>query len=277
MRIQTGRPIVLVLVAFFLIGLCFIDANAQRRRRRPSRRVTNPVVSTTTQPTSTTMTTTTSTDPRIVSTADSSTSDQTATRRTGRTRAVTLEEDHDAMRRTVDNLSTQVTRLTEKIGQMEQQQRNLVDLERLTRAEQRAESLRKQLIEVQEKEADLQARLDQVESDLRPESIERVASANGSTRPEDVRADRQRQLENERSRIQSQLAVLATSRAHLESSIATADAEVDQLRARLDAATATTPTANTTTETEPTPTPQPNTPIPGPSTNTQTSPYNKPR
>jgi chromosome segregation ATPase len=267
-----------------MIGLCFMDADAQqRRRRRPSRRVTNPVASntsTTTQPNTTTNTNTnTSTaDPRIISTVDDpANNDQTNARRSRRTRPAT--DDQDSMRRTVDKLSTQVTQLTDKIGQMEQQQRTLVDLERLTRAEQRAENLRKQLLDVSTKQADLEARRDQIDSDMRPENIERVASANGSTRPEDVRADRRRQLENEKARVQAQLDLMAQSRVRLEAAVATADAEVDTLRARLDAPLVTgAPNTNTNVETgAATPTPQPTTPAPGPSTDTDSTTSGTPR
>jgi chromosome segregation ATPase len=117
---------------------------------------------------------------------------------------------------------------------MEEQQRTLVDMERLSRAETRAENMRAQLRDVQAKEADLQARLEQVEYDLKPENIERATQTFGSTRPEEVRAARQRQLENERTRIQSQLQLMAQSRARLETAIANADAEADAIRARME-------------------------------------------
>lgn len=281
MRVQIVHRITFILVAIFIVGLCFVEADAQqRRRRRPSRRVTNPVANTTptTQPstTTTTNTNTSTADPRIISTADDPANNQNGdqTRRTRRTRPAT--EDPDSMRRTVDRLSTQVTQLSDKIGQMEQQQRTLVDLERLSRAEQRAENFRKQLLDVSTKQADLEARRDQIDSDLRPENIERVASANGSTRPEDVRAERRRQLENERARVQSQLDLMAQSRIRLESAVASADTEVDTLRARLDAPPA--GTSNTNVETgSATPTPQPTTPAPGPSTDTDNPTSGTPR
>lgn len=284
MRIRLTHQIAFALAALFVIGLCFSDADAQqRRRRRTSRRITNPVVTPrTTQPDTTTNTTTT--DPQIISTADDAANsqggDQTSTRRGRRSRIPTTESDQETMRRTVDRLSTQVTQLTDKISQMEQQQRTLVDLERLSRAEARAEGFRKQLIEVQEKEANLQAQMDRIDSDLRPENIERSVATYGSTRPEDVRADRKRQLENERARIQSQLALLTSSRVRLEAAVATADAEVDTLRARLDAPPAGTTAPNVTTSTETggtTPTPQPTTPATGPSTNTDASPSGTPQ
>jgi chromosome segregation ATPase len=162
---------------------------------------------------------------------------------------------------------------------MEQQQRTLVDLERLSRAEQRAENLRKQLLDVTTKQADLEARRDQIDSDLRPENIERSVATYGSTRPEDVRAERRRQLENERNRVQSQLDLMASSRARLEAGVAAADLEVDTLRARIDtmAAAAGTSNANTNGQTETTPTPRPTTPAPGPSTDTDAAPSVTPR
>src|SRR5207253_2285229 len=98
--------------------------------------------------------------------------------------------------------------LTERMKQMEEQQRTLVNLERLSRAEQRAETLRAQLRDVQAKQDELQARADQVTEALRPENIERATAAYGTTRPEEVRDMRRHQLENEQHRIQDQLNTL---------------------------------------------------------------------
>jgi len=70
---------------------------------------------------------------------------------------------------------------------MEEQQRSLVDIERLSRAEQRAETFRTQLRDVQAKETDLQAQLDQVDYALQPENIERVVGTFGTTHPEVAR------------------------------------------------------------------------------------------
>jgi uncharacterized protein YlxW (UPF0749 family) len=136
----------------------------------------------------------------------------------------------------MDRLSTQVNTMTEKLSQMEQQQRALVDLERLSRAETRAEGLRAQLRDVQEKEADLQSRAEQLDYESKPEVIERSLAITGSTRPEDLREARRKQLLAEKDRVQSQLNLLATSRARLETAIANADAEADRIRARVDAA-----------------------------------------
>jgi chromosome segregation ATPase len=140
------------------------------------------------------------------------------------------------MRRTVNRLSKQVDQLSTKLSQIEGQQRALVDLERLSRAEQRAEAFRAQLRDVYAKEAELQARLEQIEYDIKPESIERSTAFYGTTRPDEARETRRRQLESERTRLQSQLNLMTTSRTRLESAIALADTEVERLRARLDAA-----------------------------------------
>jgi hypothetical protein len=152
-------------------------------------------------------------------------------------------------RQRMDRLSTQVNALNDKLSQMEQQQRTLVDLERLSRAETRAEGLRAQLRDVQEKEADLQSRSEQLDYEARPEVIERSLAVTGSTRPEDLREARRKQLEAEKSRVQSQLNLLATSRARLETAIANAEAEAERIRTRVDAAGAT-PEQNEATGTD---------------------------
>lgn len=267
MRIRFMRHTTLTLFTLLFIGLCFVDTSAQSTRNKRSRRVTNPSSRSTApvaQPTPLPPASTNS-DARIISTADDPATDDAGldeepppvtTRRTARGRtAAATEAEQDTTRRTVNRLSRQVDKLTDKISQIEGQQRTLVDLERLSRAEQRAEAFRAQLRDVQAKEADLQARMEQIDYDIRPENIERSTSTIGTTRPDEIRDVRRRQLESERSRVQSQLNLLSTSRLRLESAIALADTEVDRLRARLDASDQTTnpqtvidPDANTNTD-----------------------------
>jgi cell division protein FtsB len=91
-------------------------------------------------------------------------------------------------------------------------------------AAQQVESLRAQLSDVQKREEELQTRMRQLDDDLRPENIERYFALNGSTRPEELREQRQRQLERQKAGVQSQLDQLAQSRTRLETSIATAEA-----------------------------------------------------
>ena len=276
MRHQFARRITLALVLLLSVSLCFTEASAQRKRTKRSRRLTNPVAATPPA-------TITPAEPQIISTSDQQGNDQvnasepgtpaqTNSRRTNRKRAAAAEpeSDEDTMRRTVNDLSDQVTKLSDKLSQMESQQRTLVDLERLSRAEQRAEGLRAQLRDVQEKEANLLSRRDQLDFDLKPENIERSVAAYGSTRPEEARDARRRGLENEKSRVQAQLDLMATSKQRLETAIASADLEVERLRKRIDDTTEGQPATNTTentTDTEGTST----TPAP---TTTSTPPSN---
>src|SRR6185436_2202784 len=84
---------------------------------------------------------------------------------------------------------------------------------------QAADELRLQLLEVEAKESELQARARQLDEDLKAENIERYFAGVGSTRPEELREMRRRQLNIERERVQAQLKLVATSRERLESNI----------------------------------------------------------
>jgi cell division protein FtsB len=90
--------------------------------------------------------------------------------------------------------------------------------------QQRAANLRAQLVEMQARQTELQMHLQQLADELQPENIERALAGIGSTHPEDLRAQRRRQLEIEEKGVESQLDTLAASRARLEAAIASADA-----------------------------------------------------
>jgi uncharacterized protein YlxW (UPF0749 family) len=98
----------------------------------------------------------------------------------------------------------------------------------LASAQERAASLRTQLGEVQAKQTALQTRLQQLEEDLKPESIEHSLTGVGSTHPEGLREQRRLQLESERTSVQARLNQLAASRMRLETAIAEADARAYQ-------------------------------------------------
>lgn len=93
---------------------------------------------------------------------------------------------------------------------------------------QAAQNLRGQLSEVQDKEAELKIRLEQLDFDLKPENIERYFTGVGSTRPEELRESRRRQLQIERDRVVSQLEQLASSRVRLEGAILNAQTQAYQ-------------------------------------------------
>jgi len=242
------RQTAFLLSLIVLLGLCGVDVDAQSRRRRRSRRVRRPPV---VRPVIT--------NPAIAAPGSEleaigpdgeriiSTADQTTNETERGTEAVPSKKapgDAD-MQRTINQLSTQVDRLNDKLTQMQQNDRTLIDMERLTRAEQRAESLRAQQLDTESKLADAQSKLDQIEYQLRPENIERAAGY-GTVHPEEAREARRRQLESEKSRVLSQVKILETSRARLETSVATADAEVDTLRQRIESQQAQQDTSGTT-------------------------------
>jgi len=95
------------------------------------------------------------------------------------------------------------------------------------------------LLEVQAKEAELQARARQLDEDLKPENIERSLAGVGSTRPEELRELRRRQLTIERDSVRAQLKLVGTSRERLEAVIRTADTQAYQ-----QSAVGTTPALN---------------------------------
>jgi len=95
-----------------------------------------------------------------------------------------------------------------------------------------AADLRARLVEVQSNEADRHTRLIQLDEALKPENIEHSLAGIGSTRPEELREQRRRELTIERDSVRRQLDLLATSRARLESAIQAADNRAYQQSAR---------------------------------------------
>jgi hypothetical protein len=90
------------------------------------------------------------------------------------------------------------------------------------------ETLRIQLLEAESKQADLEARAQQLDEDLKPENIERALAGIGSTKPEELRELRRRQLTIERDSVRGQLRLVARSRERLESVIRTAETRAYQ-------------------------------------------------
>ena len=88
--------------------------------------------------------------------------------------------------------------------------------------------LRVQLIEVQEKEGSLRLRAQQLEEELKPENIERVFAGIGSTRPEELREGRRRQLTIERDNVKAQLKLVELTKERLETAVAAAEGRAYQ-------------------------------------------------
>src|SRR2546421_8264343 len=220
MKDNSVRKLVITVFAILLIGGLLVDSAAQKRRRTRRRssapRITNPEIY---QP----------------SPGDNSNSNSSETTNGNSNSNSSQTEDPDSMKRTIRTLSNQVDKLTDKLNDMQASQQSMVDLERLSRSEQRSAQLRTELSGVQAKKSELAAHLEDVEFALKPENIERATAGYGTTRPEELREQRRRQLESERTRTRQQLDQLNSSQSRLEQAIATSDAEVDRLQKKLDA------------------------------------------
>ena len=107
------------------------------------------------------------------------------------------------------------------------------NLDLLSHTEERAEVLRKQLLELIEKETTYRTRLTQMDEDIRPENIERSLAGIGGTRTAEMRDTRRRSLESERKGLESLLALTGQSRIRLEEDVRQADQLVSSFRQRL--------------------------------------------
>lgn len=227
-----------LLCALVAMAVLFVDSSAQqqgRRRRKASRRATYPVSRARTSA----ATNAQSDSPEIISTEDNSANGSSGNAQpnngtNNRNRSASgsttrTDSESELTRRALNKLSTDA------------------DYERLSRAEQRAENLNAQLRDVVTRQSDLQARAEQLDIDLQPGNIERSLAGVGSLHPEELRAQRRRQLESEKTRVRSQLDLLDKNRASLETSIASADAETNRLRQRVDAANAASAATQTNT------------------------------
>ena len=139
----------------------------------------------------------------------------------------------DQLRKNVQQLTTEVQRLRSRVAQLEKDRLATTIQEQLEKEEQRGESLQLHLIEIADKEAPLQARLDQVNQQLRPEALEQLMAGVGSVHPEDTREEVRKRLVNEKARIQAQLDLFRQDRVRTQASLATTDAAILRLKQKL--------------------------------------------
>ena len=116
----------------------------------------------------------------------------------------------------------------------EKQKRLLLNLDILTRAEQRAEGLRKQVFDMIEKENTVKTKIDSLEYGLRPEEIDRSTAFIGSLRPEEIRASRKKSMEAEKTNLQSLLTQIQRTRVTLEASLLRSEELVEKLRLKFE-------------------------------------------
>ena len=83
-----------------------------------------------------------------------------------------------------------------------------------------ASTLKQQLLDLESKEIRLRMRLEEIDEQLKPESIERELAGIGSVHPEELREHRRKLLTIERNGLQTQLDLLEEDRAQIEAAIA---------------------------------------------------------
>jgi len=208
------------LTALLSVSLLAVDGNSQTNRRKPTAKAT-PV-----------KTPLPSSEPAVISRADdypvvvieplpqNTDQDQTTPA--------------DA---TIEELRLRLLQLEAKSNKKdpdEKQRRLSMNLDILTKSEQRADNLRKQLFDMIEKESSIRTRIDQIDNDMRPESLERSLAIVGSLRPEQLREQKRRSLELEKANLQTLLIEVQKNRNNLELNLQRADALVEKLRAKIE-------------------------------------------
>ncbi len=146
------------------------------------------------------------------------------------------------LRKSLQTLNSRLQSITEQLlatdtkeqtESKERLKRISTNFDLLTRTEERAEILRKQLIELIEKETAFKVRLTQLEEEMRPENIERSLSTVGTTRTVELRETRRRALMNEKSGVENLFQITTQNRLRLEEDVRQADLLVSKLRLKL--------------------------------------------
>jgi hypothetical protein len=114
------------------------------------------------------------------------------------------------------------------------QRRLLMNLDILTRAEERAEKLRDQLFEMIEKENAINTRLAELQYSALPETIERNMAFTGSLKPEQLREMRRKSIEAEKTNQEKLLMQVQERKNLLTASVLKADELVEKIRTKLE-------------------------------------------
>ena len=220
-----GIRLILPLIVFGACLFAVVEIDAQTPRRRTSTPIPAPTATPSTS------------EPMIISRADEFPDenpqaippDPNARPAVDAASLVTLEE----LGNRIKNLEAG-QKVEKAVDPDEKQKRVLLNLDILTRAEQRSESLRKQMFEMIEKENAVKTKLDTLDYDLKPEVIERSTALIGSLRPEEIRASRRKSLEAERTNLQTLLTEIQKTRVVLDINLQRSDALVEKLRLRFE-------------------------------------------
>lgn len=220
------KRIFALVAAFLLVGIftSSSDAQTRKKKKKPVRRA--PVVSVPVQ---------TGGEAQIISQAgDPSLLDpQTLTQQQVQP---TNDPVSDSSARYIAELEGRIKQLegVKTVSFEEQQKRMLLNLDIITRAEQRSESIRKQLFELIEKESNIKSRIDQIDADSRPEVIDRSTIFGGSLRPEETRDALRKKLAAEKTNLSALYTQIQTTRASLERNLERSDLLIERLRFKLE-------------------------------------------
>ena len=204
------------------------DTSGQTNRRR---RTSTPIPAPTATPATS--------DPLIISRADEFPDENSRAIPPDPNEVKTVAGADSASLVTLEDLGNRIRNLeggrsVEKVDADAKSKRLLLNLDILTRAEQRSEGLRKQVFEMIEKENAVKTRMDSLEYELRSEVIDRSVAFVGSMRPEEIRAARRKSLESERANLQTLLTEIQRTRSSLEVGLQRADAMVEKLRLKFE-------------------------------------------
>jgi len=94
-----------------------------------------------------------------------------------------------------------------------------------------AQQLRNQLSQLNDREAEVKIRLQELDYELKPENIEHYFAGYGSLHPEELREGRRKKLQIEKDRLLAQLTEIGQSRQQLEAAIVAADTKAYQASA----------------------------------------------
>jgi hypothetical protein len=224
-QVQGLRWLTVFALAMFCVVIAVPDTNGQgtRRKRKP------------TKPAATVPATTTG-DAQIVSRAADFPDDSIQLVPTEQKRPELPTFDPAETSKALDDIRNRIAAMEsmKKGDPDEKQKRLLLNLNILNGAEQRSESLRKQLFDMMEKESNLKAKLDMIEVNLRPEAIDREVAFAGTLRPEDLRAMKKKQLEVEKANLTNIITEIQKTRTILEQNLQRSDMMVEKLRVKLD-------------------------------------------
>lgn len=213
----------------FVLSVClsgFSESNAQTTRRTRS---------SIPQPVGTPVPSSTLTIPEIVRRADE-TNVEEPNYTTDQNQSVENTENVDTLKDKIKELNAKIKSLeSENKPEADTKEKKLLlSLDILSRAEQRSESLNKQLFDLIEKENAVKSKIEQLTYEMRPEMIDRNVAFSGSLRPEDVRDARQKSLQAEKANLENLLTTIQANRAKLEQSVERADQLVEKIRLKFE-------------------------------------------